>query len=136
MSVATDPHPFSLPLKERIRHGAKRGAVIGVYIFALLWLLSALTTSGSGRLLDAPVTGAMAVIGGFALAGIALLALGPHVQNLLGAIALGTACAIPMWLGIVAGIGHVTLSTLPFVIVVSMILGLIWGTMSWKRWHR
>jgi hypothetical protein len=138
MSDLRNLDAFQLPVRDRVRHGLKRGALLGVYVFVLMWLLSVFRVRGvhSERLMSQPVTAAAIMIAGFAVAGGLLLALKPRVHNVANAIALGIVCSLPMWLGFVAGIWSRTTAALPFVGAISLLTGVIWGTMAWKGWHR
>ena len=127
---------FSWPLPQRVRHGAQRGALVGVYVFALTWLTSVLGASGNEHIVDNPVTAAAAITGGFVLGGIALLVLGPRVRNLAGSIGLATACLIPALFGLFAGVRGFVSAVIPGAVVLAAMLGAIWGTISWKRRHR
>ena len=137
MSELTNRHPFQLPLRDRVRHGLRRGALVGVYCFALIWLASATRhVSHTERVMSQPVTAAATIIAGFTIAGGLLLALGPRVHNVGSAIAVAVVCWLPVSLGIFAAPRSLTIAALPFVGAMSLLGGVIWGTMYRKGWYR
>ena len=125
-----------MPLRARVQHGAERGALFGVYFFVLLWLGSVLGERRIDHVVQQPVTAAAWVIGGFALTGAALFVLGPRVRNLLGAVGLAIICLVPMMFGMSAAVAGFAGFINPAVVVLSIVTGVIIGTISWKRWGR
>ena len=135
MTSVGPPDPYELPLRDRVRHGARRGGLFGVYLFVVVWLKAALTQR-SDRVLDAPVTAAAALIAGCAVAGVILLAGRRRVHSTLGAIGLAIACVFPVLVAFAITVRPLSIGALPFVVAASIMLGAIAGTMLWKGWHR
>jgi hypothetical protein len=121
-------------LRNRVRFGAQRGAVVGAFLFALVWL-RAVTQDSSAPSVRTPIAAATALIVGFAVAGGLMLGAKHHVRSLLAAIALAVGCSLPVWWGILLATAGFSLHLVPFLGVFSLLSGVIWGTMSWNAKH-
>src|SRR5262245_52972688 len=49
MSELANLDPFKLPLRDRVRRGLRRGALVGVYVYAVLWFLLLIRVRGAHR---------------------------------------------------------------------------------------
>ena len=124
-----------MPLQQRARFGARRGAIVGAFFFGLIWL-RALTADPSAPSVLAPISSAAAMIVGFAIAGASLFAIKRYMRSLPSAIGIAVGCSVPVWSGIlVATTTGLSLHTAPVVGLASFLSGAIWGTMSWRARH-
>lgn len=127
----------SLSVIARAGHGARRGALAGVYFFVILFVVDKLQGGDSlSYMAVAPFTAAVGVIGGFVVAGAILLVAAPHVKNTWRAVALGVTCAYPAMLGLVVATAGWRLVSLVAALVATVIVGATGGVIMYRGWYR
>ena len=127
----------SLTSGARAGHGARRGALAGVYFFVILFVVDKLQGGDSlSYMVVAPFAAAAGVIGGFVIAGAILLASAPYIQNTWRAIGVGVTCAYPAMLGLVVATAGWRLVSLVAALVAAAIVGVTGGVIMYRGWWR
>ena len=121
----------------RAGHGARRGALAGVYFFVILFVVDKLQGGDSlSYMAAAPFTAAAGVIGGFVVAGAILLVGAPYVTNTWRAVGLALICAFPAMLGLVVATAGWRLVSLVAALVAAVIVGVTGGVIMYRGWWR
>jgi hypothetical protein len=124
-----------LGVSARANVGARRGALFGVYFFGLTLLIEMIRRRNA-YVIVAPVTAAIAVIGGFVIGGALLLIGLPYVKTTARAVLLGIVSAYPAMAGLaIASIG-LRLAVLIAALGSALIVGGIGGVIMFRRWYR
>ena len=116
--------------------GARRGALVGVYALTLVLLFGLLRLAPDSQLLSEPVTGGIAIVAGFAGAVALLRLVRPYVRSAVAAVVVGSVCAYPALLGLIAGVGGWSRQSWTGAAVLAGIVGTIGGVMTWRGWYR
>lgn len=124
--------------KVRIAHGARRGAVIGLY---LAFVFSAVLLVRGEGLPGLPqfARAVAAFVTGGTVAGAILLVYQRRVRDTWGAILLATACnacIVAAFVIAAAGFHAWTIAGVVFGGVVALLLGVISGVIVWHRLYR